>query len=276
MSNPESSSPETTPIKTFKVDALSVRVYNCEVELASDVAKIFQKYLQDILTQKDLAALILATGNSQIQFLEALIALGGVDWSRLTLFHLDEYLGIDANHPASFRYYLRQRIEKRVNPAQFHYIQGDATQPLTECQRYTQLLLAQPIDLCCLGVGENGHLAFNEPNLADFDDPHQVKLVKLARQTRLSQVNQGHFPHLEAVPQYAFTLTIPAFCSAPKILCLAPGLGKASVVKKMLQEAISPACPASVLRQHANATLFLDKDSASAIADLVEWARSNK
>jgi glucosamine-6-phosphate deaminase len=251
------------PSKTFSVDALSVRVYDSEIELAEGAAQMGQEYLQAILAEKATAAAILATGNSQIQFLEALTILGGVDWSRLSLFHLDEYLGIEADSPASFRYYLRERVEKQVKPAQFHYIQGDALEPLAECDRYTKLLIAQPIELCLLGVGQNGHLAFNEPEVANFHDSHRVKLVKLARQTRIAQVHQGYFPHLEAVPQYAFTLTIPMLASAQKLICLAPGLGKAPIIKKMLTEAISPACPASVLRQYANATLFLDKHSAS-------------
>lgn len=251
------------PAKTFTVDTLSVCVYNSESELAQGAARIGKEYLQAVLGQKETATIILATGNSQIQFLKTLIALGGVDWSRIILFHLDEYLGIEADSTGSFRYYLRERVEKQVRPAQFHYIQGDALEPLAECDRYAKLLMAQPIDLCLLGVGQNGHLAFNEPEVADFYDPRRVKLVRLALQTRLAQVNQGHFPHLEAVPQYAFTVTIPMLTSAQKIICLAPGLGKASIIKKMLTESISPACPASVLRQHANTSLFLEKNLAS-------------
>jgi glucosamine-6-phosphate deaminase len=251
------------PAKFFYVDALSVRVYNAETELAEDAAQMGRDYLQAVLTQKETATIILATGNSQIQFLESLTALVGVDWSRLVFFHLDEYLGIEANSTGSFRYYLRERVEKLIKPARFYYIQGDALEPLAECDRYTKLLMAQEIDLCLLGVGQNGHLAFNEPEVANFHDPYRVKLVKLALSTRQAQVNQDYFPHLETVPQYAFTLTIPMLASAQKIICLAPGASKASIIKTMLTDAIAPTCPASVLRQHANATLFLDKNSAS-------------
>ena len=267
MSNPSNTSQLHAPAKTFRVDDLAVRLYSQEAELTQDVALIAQSYLQDILTQQGSAAIILATGNSQIKFLEALIALGGVDWSRITLFHLDEYLGIDADHSASFRRYLRERVEKRVNPAVFHYIQGDALQPLDECSRYTQLMLAQSIHLCCLGVGENGHLAFNEPSVASFDDTHSVKLVKLELATLQQQVDEGHFPVLEAVPQYAFTLTIPMICSAKKILCLAPEKRKAKAVKEMLQGSIFKGYPASLLRTQAQATLFLDADSASMLGE---------
>jgi glucosamine-6-phosphate deaminase len=263
MSNQSNTSQLHAAAKTFQVDALAVRLYNRESELIDDAAKSAQNYLQNLLTRQTTAAVILATGNSQIKFLEALIALGGVDWSRLAFFHLDEYLGIDADHPASFRRYLRERVEQRVKPAVFHYIEGDAMQPMAECERYTQMLLAQPIDLCCLGLGENGHLAFNEPSVADFDDPHSVKLVKLEVATRQQQVRQGHFPILESVPQYAFTLTIPMLCSARKILCLAPEKRKALAVKEMLNRPICAGYPASVLRAQAQATLFLDTDSAS-------------
>lgn len=252
-----------TANKSFRVDALQVHVYRSEVELAQDVAKRTQVYLQNILLEKETAALLMATGNSQIKFLDALIETGDVDWSRIVFFHLDEYLGISADHPASFRRYLRERLENRVKPKQFHYIEGDAMQPLVECDRYTNLLQAQPIDLCCLGVGENGHLAFNDPAVADFHDSHAVKLVKLDEVNRQQQVNTGYFPKLEAVPQYAFTVTIPLICSAQKIICLAPGKRKAKIVQQMLYEDVTTDCPASILRTQQQATLFLDVDSAA-------------
>src|SRR6266566_1708568 len=197
MTTQASSSPAAAPIKTLQIDALSVLVYRQQADMARDVARITQQYLQEVLSRQPSAAVILATGNSQIQFLESLIALGGVDWSRLTLFHMDEYLGLDATHKASFRRYLRERVEQRVKPRQFHYLEGDTLLPLDECARYTRLLQAQPIDLCCLGIGENGHIAFNDPPVANFQDPHAVKLVKLDSACRQQQVSEGHFPNLE-------------------------------------------------------------------------------
>ena len=250
----------------FRVDNLLVQIYNSEVEMAQNVAETAQKYLQSVLKQQNSAAVLLATGNSQLKFLDALITLGGVDWSRITLFHLDEYLGITADHPASFRRYMRELVEKRVAPKEFHYIEGDSLQPVAECDRYTKLLQAQPIDLCCLGVGENGHLAFNDPSVANFHDPYSVKLVKLDTVNRQQQVNTGQFPNLETVPQYAFTVTIPTICAAKKILCLAPDKRKANVVKEMLQGTVSTDCPASILRQQPQATLFLDVNSASLLS----------
>jgi glucosamine-6-phosphate deaminase len=247
----------------FRVDDLAVQIYNSEAEMAQDVAQITAKYLKEVLENQDTAAVLLATGNSQLKFLDTLIALGGVDWARISLFHLDEYLGITADHPASFRRYLRERVEKKLYPQQFHYIEGDTLEPVAECDRYTKLLQTQPIDLCCLGVGENGHLAFNDPSVANFQDPYSVKLVKLDKLNRQQQVNTGHFPNLESVPQYAFTVTIPLICSAKKIICLAPEKRKAQVVKQMLQESITINCPASILRYQPQATLFLDDNSAS-------------
>jgi len=252
-----------TPAKIFPVDALTVRLYDRADELTTDAARITQCYLQNLLTQQATATVILATGNSQIEFLSTLISLGGIDWSRIVFFHLDEYLGIDANHPASFRHYLRERVEKKVNPAAFHYIKGDTLQPLAECDRYTKLLLSQPIDLCCLGLGGNGHLAFNEPSVANFHDSHYIKLVKLELPTRQQQVNQGYFTDISAVPQYAFTLTIPTICLARKIFCFAPGKHKATAVKQILATAVAPDIPASIMRTQAQATLFIDADAAS-------------
>lgn len=253
----------TIAVKTLQIDSLTIRIYETQADLARDVARVAHEHLMDALARKGSAAAILATGNSQIKFLEQLLARGGIDWSRVTLFHMDEYLGIDANHSASFRRYMRERVEQRVKPRVFHYLEGDASLPLDECERYTHLLEAQPIDLCCLGIGENGHLAFNDPPVADFEDRRKVKLVQLDRACREQQVNEGHFPNLAAVPPYAFTLTIPALCSAAKMLCIAPEKRKAKAVSDALRGPITTSCPASILRKQGHATLLLDSDSAS-------------
>ena len=175
---------------------------------------------------------------------------------------MDEYLGIAADHPASFRYYMRERVARLVQPKVFHYLEGDALLPIKECERYAQLLRAQPIDLCCLGIGENGHLAFNDPPVADFNDNRSVKIVKLDDACKRQQVGEGYFPNLESVPQYALTLTIPALCSARKMICVVPEKRKAQAVQAALHGPIGTACPASVLRRQANCLLFLDADSA--------------
>lgn len=260
-STAEASVPGLT--QSFVAEQLAVRIYESEAYLAKDAARQACEYLQGVLTSQGSAAVILATGNSQLQFLDALVALGGVDWSRVTLFHMDEYLGIDDRHGASFRRYLRERVEMRVKPRAFHYLEGDTLLPLAECARYASLLTAQPIDLCCLGIGENGHIAFNDPPVADFSDPHQVKLVKLDEACRLQQVGEGHFPNLAAVPQYAFTLTIPMLCSARRMLCIVPERRKAQAVRDSLNGPIATSCPGSFLRKQSHCTLFLDAPSAS-------------
>ena len=247
----------------FSADALKVHVYADEPALALAAANIAATHLQTTLARQGSAAMILASGNSQLRFLEKLFLCPDLDWSAVTCFHMDEYLGVTADHPASFRRYMREHVERRVKPKAFHYLAGDALEPLSECERYTGLLRAQPIDFCCLGLGENGHLAFNDPDVADFADPHGVKIVKLDLRCRQQQVNQGHFAGLENVPQYALTLTIPTLLSARKVLCLAPEKRKAVPVRDLLQGPVATKGPASILRRQAHATLLLDEASAS-------------
>jgi glucosamine-6-phosphate deaminase len=251
--------------RSFKVDEVSVQVFNSLDDLAADAAFEVNRFLGDTLRQKGSAAAILATGNSQIQFLKRLVALEGVDWSKVTLFHMDEYLGIDGNHKASFRRYMREKVQSLVKPRAFHFLEGDTDLPLDECERYEALLKAQEIDLCCLGVGENGHLAFNDPPVARFEEKHLVKLVKLDDACKMQQVKEGHFPSLEAVPPYAFTLTIPALCSARKMICIAPEKRKAEAIKNALTGPVSTQCPASILRKQKHCTLLLDHDSVGSI-----------
>jgi glucosamine-6-phosphate deaminase len=251
------------PLRSFQADKLRVHVFASNDDMSVAVAAHVHAYLLETLERQGSAAVILATGNSQIRFLKRLVDAGRLDWSKITLFHLDEYLGIRADNPACFRHYLRERVESLVKPKVFHYIEGDADLPLDECARYTSLLKAQPIDLVCLGVGENGHLAFNDPPVARFDDPHWIKLVKLDEECKMQQVREGHFPSLEAVPPYAFTLTIPALCAPRKMVCVAPEKRKAVPIKNALQGPVSISCPASFLRQQSHCDLLLDVDSAS-------------
>jgi glucosamine-6-phosphate deaminase len=208
------------------------------------------------------ANVMLATGNSQLAFLAAL-AGHQLDWSRVTCFHMDEYVGIDAGHPASFRRYLRERVEAVVRPRAFHYIEGDAADPEAECRRYAALLADHPLDLCCLGIGENGHLAFNDPPVADFDDPQAVKVVTLDDACRRQQVGEGHFATVDQVPPRAITVTIPALLAAATVMAVVPEARKAEPVRRALTEPVSTACPATVLRTRANVRLYLDAGSAS-------------
>ena len=254
------------PVRTFLVDKLPVQIYAEQAHLATAAASMVNAYLSRVIETQGSAAVILATGNSQIQFLQQLVALRGVDWSKVTLFHMDEYLGITADHSASFQNYMCNRVERLVSPRAFHFLDGDCLLPLDECQRYSQLLMAQPIDLCCLGVGENGHLAFNDPPVAQINDPHWVKLVKLDDACKMQQVKEGHFPSLQSVPRYALTLTLPALCSAKKMICLSPEKRKAIAIRTALEGPISSSCPASVLRQNPQALLMLDTDSAALLS----------
>ncbi|MDJ0659207.1 MAG: glucosamine-6-phosphate deaminase [Crocosphaera sp.] len=252
-----------TSHQVLTIDSLATEIYENEENLSIKAAKIVQDYIETILEKQKEANIVLATGNSQLQFLDILINSQKIDWSRINLFHLDEYLGIEGKNPASFRFYLHERVEKRINPNSFNYLIGDALEPIEECDRYTKLLQQYPIDLCCLGVGINGHLAFNEPEVANFDDPHWVKIVQLDQRTRWIQVHQGHFQTFEQVPKYALTLTIPTILSAKKIICLATGKNKAEIIQEMLRSEISPHCPASILRHHSDATLLLDQTAAT-------------
>lgn len=193
----------------------------------------------------------------------AALTAADLDWSRITLFHMDEYLGMSAGHPASFRRYLQDRVLARVRPAMFHGLAGDARDPEAECRRYAALLAEAPIDGVCLGIGENGHLAFNDPPVADFEDARRVKIVELDEACRRQQVHDGAFSSLECAPRTALTLTIPALMTASAIFGVVPGPRKAQAVANALRGPISTACPASILRRHAKAQLFLDSDSAS-------------
>jgi glucosamine-6-phosphate deaminase len=252
-----------TPLRRFQVDALPVEIHASGSHLATAAAVMAKAALAGALAAKGSAAAILATGNSQIRFLKELIELGGVDWSKVTLFHMDEYLGISGGHKASFRRYMRERVESLVKPLKFEYIGGDADLPLDEIERYTAALKAQEIDLCCLGIGENGHIAFNDPPVARFDERHWVKLVKLDDDCKMQQVKEGHFPSLEAVPPYAYTLTIPALLAARRLICLSPEKRKSVPVQRALEGPVATSCPASVLRTAPHAVLLLDPDSAS-------------
>lgn len=250
------------PLKQFTAGSLPVRVYATHDDLAAAAARDAHAFLQQQLQARGEAAAILASAASQVKFLDHLTRMPGLDWSRITLFHMDEYLGIDDQHPASFRRFMRERVETRVRLCRFHYLEGEAQEPIKECDRYTQLLRAQAIDLCCLGIGENGHIAFNDPPVADFSDERTVKLVRLDEACRRQQVGEGAFPSIAAVPQYAFTLTIPALCAATRVLGVVPEKRKAEAVKAALEGPVQTACPSSILRRQAHAILYLDQDSA--------------
>lgn len=245
----------------FTVDSLNVRIYPNQPEMAKHAAEIACGYLKQVIAKKGKARVILASAASQIQFL-AEFTKQPLEWNKITFFHMDEYLGISKDHKASFRKFLSDHVINKINFAAFHLIEGDALEPISECERYAKLLNEEPIDLCCLGIGENGHIAFNDPPVANFNDPYTVKIVKLDEACRRQQVGEGAFPDINSVPAYAITLTIPTLCSARKMICICPEFRKANAVYNTLHGEISPKTPASILRKHTDATLFLDSDSA--------------
>ena len=253
-------------MRSFVVDDLTVRVHDRDRDLATDAAEAAAAAIDAAVRARGVAHVMLATGNSQLAFLDALTHRAGIDWRAVIGFHMDEYVGIPGDHPASFRRYLRERVVDVVHPGAFEYVEGDAPDPVAECGRYAGLLAAHPLDVCCLGIGENGHLAFNDPPVADFDDPVAVKVVELDEACRRQQVGEGHFADLDAVPRRAITVTIPALLAAARVLAVVPEARKEAAVTAALTGPVSPACPASALRRAPHTTLYLDADSAAGLA----------
>lgn len=251
--------------RMLTVDALSVEIYESAEAVAIAASTTAHRILSDTLQQGTEASVIFATGRSQLQCLDHFTRHSPVQpiWPNITGFHLDEYLGIAANHPASFRYYLQKHLNQKVTLKQFHEIAGDGLLPLSVCEAYERELRSQPLDLCFLGIGNNGHLAFNDPDVADFNDDKWVKLVRLDEQNRQQQASSTAFPTLDSVPQYAFTLTLSAISAVEHNLCLAFGAGKAEVVRSLLTGPIEPSCPASILRCIPGAKLMIDEAAAS-------------
>jgi glucosamine-6-phosphate deaminase len=248
---------------SFQTDGLRVRVFPTTADLASAASNDAAEALKSAVAESGRARAIIATGNSQDAFLANLTQSPDIDWNAVELFHMDEYLGMAMSHSASFRRYLKERVFDVVQPAAAHYLEGDAMEPLKAIRQYAEDLASNPIDVCCLGIGENGHIAFNDPDVADFEDPEPIKIVRLDEKCRQQQVGEGHFPNLNAVPMYAVTLTIPTLCNVGRIITVVPERRKALAVKSTLEGPIELACPASILRLHPHATLYLDTDSAS-------------
>lgn len=218
-----------------------------------------------IVMNKGGARIIMACAPSQDDYYAALIPLvrSAPDvWRKVEVFHMDEYVGLAADAPQSFRNYLKKHFLDHVEVAAFHPIGGEKD-PATESARYEALLAAAPVDVISMGIGENGHIAFNDPPVADFKDPHLVKKVELDAICRQQQVNDGCFPDMDAVPTHALSLTLPVFAAAGMLVCIVPGERKAQAVKGTLFGPVGTECPATLLREHANAFLYLDANSAS-------------
>jgi len=256
------------PVQTYQIEKLPVEVYANKEDMGQAAAQAARTILQTAIAERGKANLILATGNSQLAFLHALRMLDGIDWSVITVFHMDEYLGIDPEHPASFPKYLHEHIIDHVQPAIFHPVPGQPDDVNQACATYEKLLQDHPADLVAMGVGENGHIAFNDPPFADFNDPHWVKVVELDEVSRRQQVGEGHFPSLDDVPKEAITLTIPALLAPIHILAIVPEARKATAVHACLTQPISEDRPGSVLRQVDHAKLYLDLDSGRLMTEV--------
>ncbi|HSS08392.1 MAG TPA: glucosamine-6-phosphate deaminase [Acidimicrobiales bacterium] len=251
-----------------RFDALLVQVFPDAEALSAAAAADAAEVITAAVRTAGRANLMLATGNSQLAFLEVLTSLGGLPWPQVRIFHMDEYVGLPVDHPASFARYIRTRVTERVRPMEANYVGGTAslTAAEAEADRYVALLRRHPIDLCVMGIGENGHLAFNDPGVADFADPADVKVVALDEACRLQQVGEGHFATMGDVPTHAITATIPALLRAGRLIVVCPEARKAGAVRQALLGPISPACPASILRRQSHARLYLDTESAKELS----------
>ena len=241
--------------------AMRVSIHEDAEQTARAAATQAAAKLRKVIACQGRATFIAATGLSQIQFLRALTLEPGIDWSKTTMYHLDEYVGLPESHPASFRRYLRERLIDRVHPGTVHLIRGDAQDPGAECERLTRLLRQDRLDMALVGIGENGHLAFNDPP-ADLETDKAFIVVELDQECRSQQVHEGWFDTLAEVPRKAITATVREIMKAGCIICTVPGAWKAKAVKGALEGPVAPSCPASALQAHSNVHMFLDSDSA--------------
>lgn len=250
------------PVSQGKVDLLEYRVYESRRQMGAAACRDVAARMRELLASQERVRMIFAAAPSQNEFLEELSKTEGIDWSRVTAFHMDEYLGLPEEAPQRFGRFLSRGLFDLVRPGRVEMIHSANGEK--ECARYAALLNEAPIDIVCLGIGENGHIAFNDPPVADFDDPQTVKAVELEEPCRIQQVNDGCFAALEEVPTHALTLTIPALLSASRLYCIVPGPTKREAVRRTLTEPVSTACPATVLRRHPACILYADQNSYGA------------
>lgn len=246
----------------FSVDKLQVRIYPDRQQLGNAAAKEVAQCIRKLLARQIEANMIFAAAASQNEFLEALTGEPEIDWQRVNAFHMDEYRGLPPLHPQRFGNFLREKIFSRLPFKRVYYLNESGSDEEQECARYAALLEQYKTDITCMGIGENTHLAFNDPHVARFRDPELVKIVDLDEACKQQQVNDGCFSTVAAVPSYAYTLTIPALLRASHIFCMVPGKNKAPAVRHTLTEAVGERYPSTSLRQHQDAVLFLDGDSA--------------
>lgn len=249
----------------FRSGEAEISIYASSGEAGTAAAEKAARIITAAISRNGRARVIAATGNSQIPVVEALVKQS-IDWQSVELFHMDEYAGITPDHPSSFQYWIRTRIADKVRPLKTHYLKGDTPDLQAEMRSYAELLNAAPIDLAFVGFGENGHIAFNDPPVADFNDPETVKLITLDAACRRQQAGEGHFKDVDSVPKSALTITCSGLFRAKAWICNVPELRKAEAVKKALEGPVSERCPASLVQRHPHSYVFLDSDSASLLS----------
>ncbi|SMC48171.1 glucosamine-6-phosphate deaminase [Pedobacter africanus] len=252
-------------IHEFLKDQLKVKIYSTRREMGNSAAAMAAHCLKELLQHKDEVNIIFAAAASQLEFLEAIALEKGIAWDRVNAFHMDEYTGLPVNHPQRFGNFLNEKIFSKLPLKKVYYLNETGDDTEAESMRYAALLQQMPPDVTFMGIGENTHLAFNDPHVADFNDPVLVKIIDLDEPCKLQQVHDGCFPTVADVPSWAYTLTIPALLHSKYIFCMVPGKNKAQAVKYTLTENVSARYPSTCLRNHADATLFLDQDSASLV-----------
>lgn len=258
----------STNVITFNVGMLDVRIFPDRDEMGKEAAENVSNKIQKLLKEKEEINIIFAAAPSQSDFMRALIEDKRIQWERVNAFHMDEYIGLEEEAPQGFGNFLRDRLFSKVPFKSVNYINGRSEDPESESERYSKLLSTHPVDIVCLGIGENGHIAFNDPPVADFNDPKLVKVVELDLACKQQQVNEGLFAELNDVPTHAITVTIPGLLKANHMFCMVPAANKAQAVHNTLNWEISEKCPATVLRNKEGAILYLDRDSASLLEEI--------
>jgi glucosamine-6-phosphate deaminase len=244
---------------------LEIEIFETKREAGAAAALRASDLISSAIETRGQAFLIAATGASQTEFLEGL-GRSDIDWSRTTFFHLDEYIGLAKGHPASFRRYLQERVVERLHPGTFRFVDGSSMDPRAECERLGELISACQIDVAFVGIGENGHLAFNDPP-ADFETADPYIVVELDEACRRQQVGEGWFRTIEEVPQSAISMSVGQILKSSTILCIAPEARKANAVHDAVAGPVTPLVPASILQRHPSTYLYLDRDSASRLRE---------
>lgn len=255
-------------MKELVKEKLRVQIFETRALMGAAAAENVSKKIGELLKTKEFVNVIFAAAPSQNEFL-AQLKEKDVDWSRINAFHMDEYVGLEEDAPQGFGNFLKERLFGKVKFREVYYIKGNSGDPERECKRYADLLEKYPTDIVCLGIGENTHLAFNDPHVADFNDKLVVKVVDLDKDCRVQQVNDGCFKNLDEVPTHAITITIPALFKSEFAYAVVPGPLKANAIFKTLNSEIGETYPSTILRRHNNALLFIDVDSAGKLNDPV-------